>query len=242
MKGQQKPKKLAKKVKTGKGFDLEDFKAQMLQMNKMGGLGALMDKLPAQLTQLLKQVRGKDKSTYKIIKQKCDALRAEEQRVAQIDRAVAAGLPLYLQAAARGIGVILGLEASFVQFATAAKSVVAERPQRDAPGDRRDEDVEAIAQAGTLAHAGGVADHRHRQPQVRCARCRRGHAARNAPNAPSRCTRGVIASSTGRTRRNVASSPLANTEAARAAMQNLVCKNGHEYGVRHRHQAHQPEQ
>ena len=44
--------KLAKKVKSGKGFDLEDFKSQMLQMNKMGGLGALMDKLPAQLTQM----------------------------------------------------------------------------------------------------------------------------------------------------------------------------------------------
>ncbi len=30
--------KLAKKVKSGKGFDLEDFKSQMLQMKKMGGL------------------------------------------------------------------------------------------------------------------------------------------------------------------------------------------------------------
>jgi signal recognition particle subunit SRP54 len=44
--------KLAKKVKSGKGFDLEDFKGQMLQMKKMGGLNALMDKLPAQLTQM----------------------------------------------------------------------------------------------------------------------------------------------------------------------------------------------
>jgi signal recognition particle subunit SRP54 len=44
--------KLAKKVKSGKGFDLEDFKQQMLQMRKMGGLSALMDKLPAQFTQL----------------------------------------------------------------------------------------------------------------------------------------------------------------------------------------------
>jgi hypothetical protein len=43
---------------------------------------------PAELTRLLKQVRGKDKNTYKIIKQKCDALRAEEQRIAQIDRDV----------------------------------------------------------------------------------------------------------------------------------------------------------
>ena len=30
--------KLAKKVKSGKGFDLEDFKAQIAQMRKMGGL------------------------------------------------------------------------------------------------------------------------------------------------------------------------------------------------------------
>jgi signal recognition particle subunit SRP54 len=44
--------KLAKKVKSGKGFDLEDFKQQMLQMRKMGGLSALMDKLPAQLGQM----------------------------------------------------------------------------------------------------------------------------------------------------------------------------------------------
>jgi hypothetical protein len=39
---------------------------------------------PAELTRLLKQVRGKDKNVYKIIKQKCDVLRAEEQRIAQI--------------------------------------------------------------------------------------------------------------------------------------------------------------
>jgi len=43
--------KLAKKVKSGKGFDLEDFRGQMQQMKKMGGLNALIDKLPAQLAQ-----------------------------------------------------------------------------------------------------------------------------------------------------------------------------------------------
>jgi signal recognition particle subunit SRP54 len=42
-------KKLARKVKTGKGFDLEDFKAQFAQMRKMGGLAALVDKLPAEV-------------------------------------------------------------------------------------------------------------------------------------------------------------------------------------------------
>ncbi len=43
-------KKLADKVKSGKNFDLEDFKAQMIQMRKMGGMGALMDKLPSQMS------------------------------------------------------------------------------------------------------------------------------------------------------------------------------------------------
>ena len=41
--------KLARKVKSGKGFDLEDFKAQFAQMRKMGGLAALVDKLPAEV-------------------------------------------------------------------------------------------------------------------------------------------------------------------------------------------------
>ncbi|MGA8050464.1 MAG: signal recognition particle protein [Burkholderiales bacterium] len=40
---------VADKIKKGKGFDLEDFKSQIQQMDKMGGLAALMDKLPAQL-------------------------------------------------------------------------------------------------------------------------------------------------------------------------------------------------
>ncbi|HEY2816533.1 MAG TPA: signal recognition particle protein [Casimicrobiaceae bacterium] len=42
-------KKLAKKVKTGKGFDLDDYKAQIAQMRKMGGISAMLDKLPAEL-------------------------------------------------------------------------------------------------------------------------------------------------------------------------------------------------
>jgi signal recognition particle subunit SRP54 len=47
--------KLARKVKSGKGFDLEDFKQQLAQMRKMGGVSALMDKLPAQLAQAAAQ-------------------------------------------------------------------------------------------------------------------------------------------------------------------------------------------
>ncbi len=42
--------KLAAKVKSGGGFDLNDFLAQIQQMKQMGGLSSLMDKLPSQLT------------------------------------------------------------------------------------------------------------------------------------------------------------------------------------------------
>ena len=38
--------KLVTKLKKGRGFDLEDFRDQLLQMKSMGGLGGLMDKLP----------------------------------------------------------------------------------------------------------------------------------------------------------------------------------------------------
>jgi signal recognition particle subunit SRP54 len=38
--------KLAKKLKKGKSFDLEDFKQQLLQMNNMGGIAGMMSKLP----------------------------------------------------------------------------------------------------------------------------------------------------------------------------------------------------
>ena len=41
--------KFADKFKAGKGFDLDDFKSQIGQMRKMGGLSSLIDKLPAQL-------------------------------------------------------------------------------------------------------------------------------------------------------------------------------------------------
>jgi signal recognition particle subunit SRP54 len=39
--------KLAKKVQSGKGFDLVDLKNQLEQLQKMGGVASLVDKLPA---------------------------------------------------------------------------------------------------------------------------------------------------------------------------------------------------
>lgn len=47
----QEAEKFARKVQAGGGFDLDDFRAQLLQMKKLGGVEALMDKLPAQMAQ-----------------------------------------------------------------------------------------------------------------------------------------------------------------------------------------------
>ena len=41
--------KMAEKIKSGDGFDLNDFLGQLQQMKQMGGLSTLMDKLPSEL-------------------------------------------------------------------------------------------------------------------------------------------------------------------------------------------------
>jgi signal recognition particle subunit SRP54 len=43
---QDQAEKLVKKIRKGRGFDLEDFRSQLEQMQNMGGLGGLVDKLP----------------------------------------------------------------------------------------------------------------------------------------------------------------------------------------------------
>jgi signal recognition particle subunit SRP54 len=46
---QEKAEKLAKKISKGKNFDLADLRDQLSQLQKMGGMSALLDKLPAQM-------------------------------------------------------------------------------------------------------------------------------------------------------------------------------------------------
>ncbi len=53
--------KLARKIKKGKEFDLSDLHDQLGQVQKMGGLGALMDKLPAQLASKAAQAQPDEK-------------------------------------------------------------------------------------------------------------------------------------------------------------------------------------
>ena len=47
---------MAKKLRKGKSFDLNDFKAQIQQMRNMGGLENLMSKMPGEIGQLSKQI------------------------------------------------------------------------------------------------------------------------------------------------------------------------------------------
>ena len=65
---QDKAKEFVTKMKSGKGFDLNDFKEQIGQMRNMGGMSALLDKLPAQFAQAAQQAGGavEDKSIRRI--------------------------------------------------------------------------------------------------------------------------------------------------------------------------------
>jgi len=63
----QEAKRVAQKIAHGKGFDLEDFKQQLQQMSKMGGLAALADKLPAQLLGQINPAQLQDERQFRRI-------------------------------------------------------------------------------------------------------------------------------------------------------------------------------
>jgi signal recognition particle subunit SRP54 len=65
---QDKAEKLARKIKKGRGFDLEDFRSQLEQMQNMGGLGNLVEKMPG-MSDIPDQVKNRvnDKQTVSMI-------------------------------------------------------------------------------------------------------------------------------------------------------------------------------
>jgi len=52
--------KLAHRIQSGARFDLNDFREQIAQMRRMGGLGGMLDKLPAQFSRAAGQVDPRD--------------------------------------------------------------------------------------------------------------------------------------------------------------------------------------
>jgi signal recognition particle subunit SRP54 len=96
-------KRVAEKVKKGKGFDLEDFKQQIVQMQKMGGVASLMDKLPAQLVGQIDPAKLQDEKQFRRIEGIINSMTPAERRRPEIIKAsrkrrIAAGAGVPVQA------------------------------------------------------------------------------------------------------------------------------------------------
>jgi signal recognition particle subunit SRP54 len=93
----------AQKVKAGRGFDLNDFKEQIGQMKKMGGVAALLDKLPAQLQQAAASAQGQmDDRSIRRIEGIINSMTAQERAKPEIlkasrKRRIAAGAGVQVQ-------------------------------------------------------------------------------------------------------------------------------------------------
>ena len=100
---QEKAQDFVKKMKSGKGFDFNDFKDQIGQMRKMGGIAGLLDKLPAQFAGMAQQAGGgaDDKAIGRvegIINSMTPAERAKPELIkATRKRRIAAGAGVQVQ-------------------------------------------------------------------------------------------------------------------------------------------------
>jgi signal recognition particle subunit SRP54 len=88
--------KLARKVAKGKDFDLDDLLGQLRQLEGMGGMGALLEKLPAQLQARAANLpNGNEKDIRRQIAIICSMTRGERRYPKTIDgsrrRRIAAG-------------------------------------------------------------------------------------------------------------------------------------------------------
>jgi len=96
-------KRVAEKVKKGKGFDLEDFKQQIAQMKKMGGVASLLDKLPAKLVGQVDAAKLQDDKQFRRIEGIINAMTSQERARPELIKAsrkrrIAAGAGVPVQA------------------------------------------------------------------------------------------------------------------------------------------------
>ena len=84
--GNKEAAKLARKLKSGKRFNLEDFKLQMQQMQNMGGMGAIMEKLPSSLSQAAQGASLDEKTASRTIGI-IDSMTAVERRRPEVIKA-----------------------------------------------------------------------------------------------------------------------------------------------------------
>jgi len=71
--------KLARKVKSGKGFDLEDFKQQIAQMKKMGGIAGMLDKLPGDIARMAQGASHMDDRAIRRLEGIINSMTAQER-------------------------------------------------------------------------------------------------------------------------------------------------------------------
>ena len=93
--------RVARKVRTGKGFDLGDFKSQLGQMRKMGGVQGLLDKLPGELARMA-QAGGTDDRTIRRLEGIIDSMTPAERMRPELlkasrKRRIAAGAGVTVQ-------------------------------------------------------------------------------------------------------------------------------------------------
>ena len=77
---QEKAAALAEKLQKGKGFDLSDLREQLTQLQKMGGIASLMDKLPTQLANQAGAANGFDEKQLKRQIAMIDSMTPRERR------------------------------------------------------------------------------------------------------------------------------------------------------------------
>jgi signal recognition particle subunit SRP54 len=98
----QQAEKLARKVKSGKGFDLEDFRQQIAQVTKMGGIASFADKLPGQLAQMAQGAPQVDDKEIRRIEGIINSMTAHERARPEVIKAsrkrrIAAGAGVTVQ-------------------------------------------------------------------------------------------------------------------------------------------------
>ena len=118
----EKAAQFAKKLKSGKSFDMNDYKEQIGQMRKMGGIGGMLDKLPAQFAQAAGQIpAGMEDKTIKRIEGMINSMTALERAKPELlkssrKRRIAAGSGVSIQEMNRMLNQFEQMQKMMKQF------------------------------------------------------------------------------------------------------------------------------
>lgn len=74
----EKAEKMIKKLKKGQGFNLQDFREQLTEMDKMGGVGGMVDKLPG-MSGMADKVKSKGEGMTKKMSAMIDSMTVQER-------------------------------------------------------------------------------------------------------------------------------------------------------------------